>query len=42
MRLAIFVQFGSVNVNVNNRSVLAKFLELAGYAVVKAHAEREQ
>ena len=40
--LAVLVQLGGVNVNVDNGAVLAEFLELAGHAVVKAHAEREQ
>ena len=39
---AVFVQLGCVNVQVNNRAVLAKFLELAGHAVVEPHAEGEQ
>ena len=42
VRLAVFVQLRRVNIHMHNRAVLAKFLELAGHAVVEAHAEREQ
>ena len=42
LALRFLLILGRVNVNVDNRAVLAEFLDLAGHAVVKAHAERQQ
>ena len=42
LRFAIFVQLRRINVHMNNRAGLAKFLELAGHAIIEAHAKCEQ
>ena len=42
VRLAVLVELGRVDVDVDDRAVLAELLELAGHAVVEAHPEGEQ
>ena len=40
--LAVLVELGGVNVHMNDGALLAKLFELAGHAVVEAHAEGEE
>ena len=42
MGLAVFVEFGGVNIQMDDGALLAKIRETAGDAVVKAHAKGEQ
>ncbi len=39
---AIFVVLGTVEVHVDDGAVLAKFFDLAGHAIIEAHAKGEQ
>ena len=42
LRRLVLVDLGRVNVDVDNRAASCRILDLAGHAVVEAHAERQQ